>query len=890
MPRRKRINSSNSSHTVNRLEELSRRYIERTENPSAVEEEIISQIGAMQDLKSGLTSGKYSSNKIGYDVAQVEERIEELYARMEPFESRRMNVAERAFSSGVSTALRPSNLSRDINALSMSSGMISQASILSKYSSNELERMKMSATENLLRSSGGILEAINADPSNPQIGGMMRGLGGQIHSAAAIQAAMALQRRTGTDVRSRYLNSIERTASLRNMIAGEDLAQDVAAGRTGTRSEVEGTLRKNLDDIERFRGAQERYSGDTSKFERFQKAIDRLTASAETAAKTLKEMDRQGRGGGGGGFWDRITSPKGIAGLQLVGEAFATAGDLANMYGVELPQRQRQNQISFAGFGNQTYSDQMAAAGGNAAAIRRLTSGYRAAAEANESAQRWSKIGTVGLGIGQVLGGLAGTAIGVATSEVGVGIPIAIGGLELMRRGFKNVINYSEGAGEAGAQAAQTELARQDALSKVSDEQMQSYINYTRSLGGATVGLGGRRGAIFSQMNSQSNLDLLGSLGVDPTRAAGLTATGTAALGSSFRTNMLHRGAELRRAGYMTEEQYLGNVGALSNFGSTQSSTQNLEAILKNAIANGMDSSKNIAQMVQLTGTMAARSAGAGIDTITGAQRVTANLMDSLKAQGIDPNARMAVAANTADWMSRTLGDTSYSLGTVSRFASSRGLAGNDAVLRGLLSTLKPEQIQEIASGKGGANKFGVADLFYDADGKPKPGALDKLVNPAIEQMAFEGSGAGLGEEYRSVLQKQFRGQPLNEDEQNRLKRISAFKGVNFGSISAGGLTQAGTAGTVTGPTGDVAAVESMKASEALAASRQQQDARLNTSLETLSKSMEKMVSEMNFKEINASIKKAADEYAVPARDLAKAAEALNSAAAQFASATGSKR
>ena len=99
-----------------------------------------------------------------------------------------------------------------------------------------------------------------------------------------------------------------------------------------------------------------------------------------------------------------------------------------------------------------------------------------------------------------------------------------------------------------------------------------------------------------------------------------------------------------RQAGIMNEQQYFQNTGALTQVGGN--ADKNLEEILKNAVANGMDNAKSISQMVQATVQLAAKGAATGFDVSGGARSVAARVMDSLSDQGTPMNTRGATAAN----------------------------------------------------------------------------------------------------------------------------------------------------------------------------------------------------------------------------------------------------
>lgn len=797
----RRPNKSPNSGIVNRLQELESRFKQRMDLPTGAESDILERIGAAQQSIEALASAPNGGGaQAASDITAHAQEIERLYRHLAPLERGREVGATRSYIASMGSALRGGNLSREVNSVAGTSSSLSAATNMVGVPTHQLEQMRAQAMSTMNNAANVINQSVINDPSGGLKSSTLGTLGSALNTAAEAQAALTMQRRMGMDINSRYMNSRETAGRISEYIGAKDLAADVRAGKMGSRADIEAGLRSDMSQIERFQSAQNKYAGDPEKFERFQRAIDKLTESASKAAGTLREMDRQGITGGGGGF---LTNPKVQAGLQYVQMGAQLVGAVADQWTYTNPLREKQNQTAYANLANRQFDDHLSALNGDMSALRRLGGTYGDAWKEAKFAQTGSKIssgaGLVGSLADSLAGASIGAGVGIAAATLagtGVGIPIAAGLVAGALAVNHFAGSYYQQAGERGSAMAEAEIARQNALSHINDVSTQSYRDYATNIGQATVGLGSQRGWNFDILNNRGAIRNLASVGIDTNKAAQLTAMGVEVMGGEFSTNQLIRSGQARQAGIMNEQQYFQNMGALTQVGGN--ADKNLEEILKNAVANGMDNAKSVAQMVQATASMAAKTAGMGIDTAAGSQATVAKMMDSLTDQGVPMNMRGATAQNTANWLDQTLGDTSLNLYSIGRFSAMRNNFKNASLTDlEVMSTLSAQDVQQL-SGPGGekyAKEIGIHSQLVDEKGNYDQTKVELLRKAQYEQIVNKASRYGRSESTRKAMLEagsidNFLANASPEDEQ-AYRRTQWLEKLNLGAagaaVSAGG-------------------------------------------------------------------------------------------------------
>jgi hypothetical protein len=890
-------NKSQNSGIVNRLQELESRFKQRMDLPTGAESDILERIGAAQQSIEAITS---SPNSIGpqaaSDIAAYTQEIERLYRQLAPLERGREVGATRSYIASIGSALRSGNLSREVNSVAGASSSLSAAISMVNIPTYQLEQMRAQAMSTMNNAAGVINQSVVNDPMGGLKSSSLGALGAALNTAAQAQAALTMQRRMGMDINSRYIESRETFGRISDYLGAKDLADNVRAGKMGTRADVEAGLRSDVSQIERFQAAQNRYVGDPEKFERFQRAIDKLTESASKAARTLREMDRQGIGGG-----SFLSNAKVQAGLQLVQAGAQFGQQIMDTWTFTNPLREKQNQTSYANLGNRQFDDTLAALSGDMSALRRLGGTYSDAQNTSKSTQTGSKVSS-GFGLLRSLAGAGlGAGVGItaaAAAGTGVGIPIALG--LIAGAGAVNYFagSYHQQAGERGAAMAEAEIARQNALSRINDTSAQSYRDYATNIGQATVGLGAQRGWNFDILNNVGGMRQLARVGIDTNRAAQLTAMGVGAMGGEFSTNQLIRAGEARQAGIMNEQQYFQSVGQLTSVGGN--ADKNLEEILKNAVANGMDNAKSVAQMVQATAQLASHSAATGISTAEGSRNVVSRIMDSLTDQGTPMNMRGAVAASASAFVQNTLSDTSTNLYTLGRWTNiGRAFRGASRAQMEFLSQMTAEDVAQLggANGVDYAKQTGIDNLVVGADGKIDKTKLSQLQRAQREQVINRVLGIGLSETARKGLLESTsyedfeariaRGE-IDEQAGRDVRSVAARLRQNVGAIFSQVDPKAVRSGAITRTGGDAGEIDQQAVIAAQGQARLVEQGKdiieALGGLKGLTDALNSVAKNFNPKEMSEGVQKAAKDFNIPVRDFGKAVDAFSSAVSRMTS------
>lgn len=889
----RRPNKSPNSGIVNRLQELESRFKQRMDLPTGAESDILERIGAAQQSIEALASAPNGGGaQAASDITAHAQEIERLYRHLAPLERGREVGATRSYIASMGSALRGGNLSREVNSVAGTSSSLSAATNMVGVPTHQLEQMRAQAMSTMNNAANVINQSVINDPSGGLKSSTLGTLGSALNTAAEAQAALTMQRRMGMDINSRYMNSRETAGRISEYIGAKDLAADVRAGKMGSRADIEAGLRSDMSQIERFQSAQNKYAGDPEKFERFQRAIDKLTESASKAAGTLREMDRQGITGGGGGF---LTNPKVQAGLQLVQAGAQFGQQIMDTWTFTNPLREKQNQTAYANLANRQFDDHMSALNGDMSALRRLGGTYADAQSASKSAQTGSKLSS-GFGlVGSLAGAGLGAGAGMAAAAVagtGVGIPIALG--ILAGAGAVNYFtgSYRQQAAERGNAMAEAEIARQNALSHINDTSTQAYRDHATNIGQATVGLGSQRGWNFDILSNVGGMRQLARVGIDTNRAAQLTAMGVGAMGGEFSTNQLIRAGEARQAGIINEQQYFQNAATLSGVGGN--ADKNLEEILKNAVANGMDNAKSVAQMVQATAQLASRSAATGISTAEGSRNVVSRIMDSLSDQGTPMNMRGGVAASASAFVQNTLGDTSTNLYTLGRWTSTgKAFKGASRAQMEYLAQMTAEDVAQLggANGVDFAKQKGIDNLVVGADGKVDATKLSQLQRAQREQVINRVLGPGLSEKARKGLldstsyddfkDKVARGEIDEQSGRDVLSRAGTL-GQNVGAIFAQVDPRTARSGAITRTGGDAGEIDQQAVAAAQGNARLVEQGKdiidALGGLKGLTEALNSVAKNFNPKEMSDGVQKAAKSFDIPVKQFGDAVKDFSAA------------
>jgi hypothetical protein len=178
---------------------------------------------------------------------------------------------------------------------------------------------------------------------------------------------------------------------------------------------------------------------------------------------------------------------------------------------------------------------------------------------------------------------------------------------------------------------AMQDLERGNIRNEISDMLMSGAMGQFKGATLATRGLSGagREKMLRGLTSNYGDLgSLAGSLGLSSIAELNqIAGEGIGSLGDNFGgMSDVIRAAKAQRSGLVQSTgQYMGMAGNLSQLGG---GTDSLEEIMKNAVADGMESSKSIAQIVTAVQQSASASAGMGTSTVGGIASIMNRAMD----------------------------------------------------------------------------------------------------------------------------------------------------------------------------------------------------------------------------------------------------------------------
>lgn len=538
-----------------------------------------------------------------------------------------------------------------------------------------------------------------------------------INKLGVLTGAQTRQSRNKTDLIGRQRSAESLVAKVGKDSLRREVASEISSGSVGSMEDEALNLESIQDKI--LKAA-----------EAFEDALDTSSEAAEDLGKELetlgteydkqKEKMSQMSGGGGETISDKVARWSGTAADVL--QAGATG--LKTM-GVDQELRDVANRAGFAAISNQQFQDHQAALGGDMAAFRRMNSGQYA-----DAANKAGFLGDLtATSLGMSAGADAAAIVAQAAKKSGnvmslveagdaVSETISVGAQRGVSGIAKGVdIARSISKGETQISAFHAYMALPDEEKRAQDISMQAYRD---TMGGntlATRGAGSGRGSLFSQMNDPASRMALAKLGMGADQMQATYGQGISELGADFRgegaAGMVKRAATLQRSGMMNADQYMSNIGQLNAAGGNAAG--NMENIMKNAVANGMDSSRNIQQMVAGISGLSQSSAMMGISTAAGATNAMGLALDTQALRSLPAEMRAGAAASQIGKMNNSMSDSSMNLFNVAEsFALRRAAPDVSDAQIARMQKLTATELAEIQNDPEAAKKMGLGFLGKD--------------------------------------------------------------------------------------------------------------------------------------------------------------------------------
>ena len=327
---------------------------------------------------------------------------------------------------------------------------------------------------------------------------------------------------------------------------------------------------------------------------------------------------------------------------------------------------------------------------------------------------------------------------------------------------------------------------------------------YSASQGRTGVSVGredgySRRESLAELLMDTSNVDMLAGVGLNQADIARLARSGTSMLGLHMGgqegLDTIRDAGRFSQAGYFdSPDQYMQARATLTGVGGDRDT---LERTLRQAITAGLDTSKNLMQIVDATRATAERSAAVGVST---ADATSSMLMRGAQGQisrGVDPNMAVSAAQRSLMQAEQFGRSTDLDIFNVLEFAGLRR-DFEDAEMWELeaLSTVSPaelRQLQKLAESdpekfQQEANRLGLGGVLETKEDVDR--AMAHTQDQVIGRTVGMGMNRELEDEIREGLQEGLRFEELSGRAQNFLNargNIQGFSGSGIYDTIGGG-------------------------------------------------------------------------------------------------------
>lgn len=728
---------NNSNKPINGRSKIERIQVRRedalgeyTERQAELEAAIEREESKFRDLEAqyAKTSDKASRVAINAKLVAQAERYTQAEERYSQYESSHAQKVNAQAAQEIATYAKYENINARTTTMSGSQRYFSQIQQDIRQG-GELIQTPTEAIEQRIRSN-----QQQAARLGRELAGQTRGLGydewtdemrnkdrrlQQLQEDTALDKRLIkVQIKEGMTTEKRQYAAKEVMGRAGRLLGEKELAEDVREGRYGDLQSETERLSKLFEKLsqaaEKFESASQNATDAqgnlTEEYKQASKALDGLQKATDKQRQVVSEIERQGGGDRAG----RIT--RGLVGFN---RAIHTA------YGIDIEDEMSEMRLKSA-MGRRAvdqYQRRNAAIGGDMGALLRETAGQDFITQFSDkmrdremrrsgltiTAGAEAQIGTlIDSGLS---GGLRGIGKGVKTLGGGAAVAaadVARRGTQLAR-GIPQTRTALEGA-MAAEDFVQTMLA-------IPSDSLQAFYNNYMLQSESTMGIGAGAANIQWRMTNTSNLRTMAELGVSPGKSAQLLQQGIRQIGTTQDIPaMIQMAGRVEQSRLMSSQEFMGMQGQLSNVGA---GTFDLENIMKNAVAAGMDNAKNIQQMADATTAMAGDLAKSGVSGTGAAGNLLGVGIQRLRALGVDQNIATAAAQFANESQKKFSQDISMDLGTVHETNRIRAIApGIDTTYQMRVASLNQTQLQGIISGgREAADKFGLGSI-YDQIGK----------------------------------------------------------------------------------------------------------------------------------------------------------------------------
>lgn len=864
----------------------------KLENISVQEKHILERIAkdksAAQSIMSQNPGDKEFEAQRAQSMIRLGARVNELEKLLSAVEGGRVHGANKSFQQSVNTSLNAASTSSDIASIARSSTSFGAAvSTARSMPTTSIEESIKKNKQLLEKQTNTVREhAKNVDNNKDTFIEEYAKRDKIIEQIGKDEAALGVQKKLGIDTKSQYYRASEVVDRIKQEKERSQTQSDIKEGRFGDRKQIDEQLNSISEKlVQTFEQLNQALSSAPEKVDGLSRELENLTKDHERFEKA-----RAGIGGGDG----RNTANSFIRGAGMVGDAMQGAAGAYRYAEVGSEIARDRNRIGLAEIANQRFGDVYGATKGDASALRRvLTDQYATDMSRGREFRGKTDAAMLTATTGAGISTFAGVAGSVMAGNLGGAVSSGIsGGLNTVNTG----IDYGKNISAVQDQIAgyQTNRELNDTISKISDQSSQTAISHLMNLTRATRGLGSGRDAAQNQLMDPQNIASLAQVGIGLEDIPGLVGASKSALG---RVENIHRAGEITRSGVLdSSEQYFQARGMMTGAGG---SGANLENILKNAVANGMDNSKNILEMVQATTALADRSSTLGVSTFAGAQTGIEQAVNFATAHGVDKNMAVRGAALAAQTVEDISTNKDFNIQNIIRAAQIRSaFPSATAPQMFAMSQMTPDKLRtlETLNKTGTQKQFDEASIgfgVYGALGNSKESraaSIKELENQNVDRIINEMAGVGLNKDMANNLRKKMRSGGVQSLTKEEISAVNSFGMMINPKVSGiemlAGMDYTGKIKTETGTLRDTA----NNGERALAAGAQSEAKMFGAGIDNMKKSpldgienlgkvMEKIAARMNPAEFARSAKDAADSLSAPIDVFAGAAKLIESAA-----------
>lgn len=650
-------------------------------------------LGEMPDYDDISQSSAYTS-KQKIEMIKLRSKLEHERDNLDERIYRAELEREKLLGSQLSTSVRgkldPTIARREVGGRALSYDMISEArSRAQDYSQGQLQKRLTGLGSALGRVSGRMEEILGREEVTPedvaQLERLERTRTGLIGKMAGSKAGLAAKKRLGQmDVD--YYSQAERVlGKATGTIQAHDIKLAVEKDQAGSYKDVQAQHKTYTENVQNIlgslKGLEAGGQSASVEYKELQGALQKHIDALNSTTDVLREMERQGKHIGS--LWHSMT--KWGDGMKMGGGALGGISAGIRSVAVSSELMQMDVRSGYAGLALERYQDMTAAGRGDSAAMLRVMANSHVRAESLGQSLKASE--QIAQGIDIVSGTIAGigdsmSAAGATALQTGGSRLAATGaGAATFLRHGGNIATqiamaYKGSAGAVDIDAQRKSKALDTITQAAHAAQLDSYKRTYMAVGEGLRGVGrGYEGV------SRELLDNMGSLGttygltpeatsaaLDEIRSgmgskATRRSTAGLAMGQSEALYALQRSGMLYQTGVLeSPTQYSSMLKQISNVGGD---TKSLDSILKEAFVFGLDSSKNIQQLVSGISNVASNTAGRlGVDASGGAARMMAGTLAFGQQMGVDPNLRVQMASDTAARMNEMSQQNRLTLGS----------------------------------------------------------------------------------------------------------------------------------------------------------------------------------------------------------------------------------